>query len=105
MSRTIRLFYRQQKGRLPMNFNWGINPPITHRSVVVMSAGEGTLTPGLGDPADHGTFKLGAADVFVTNVSPHDGGVEFILHANWGTPIDVLVDLTVLDPIEDFFVV
>ena len=103
---TIRLLYRGQQGRLRKNFNWGINPPITKKSVIVMSAGEATVDPGsIFGPENASSFNLGDADVDVTNVSPHDGGVEFILHVNWGSPLDVLVTLTVLDPYEQFFTV
>jgi len=104
MSRTIRLLYRNLQGRVRANFNWGIEPPITKRSVVVMSAAEAKVDPGgiLG-LENATTFHLGDADVYVTNVSPHEGGVEFIIHVNWGAPLDVLVDLTVLGDREDFF--
>ena len=101
---TIRLFYRGQQGRVRQNFNWGITPPITKKSVIIMSAGEATaVDPNIPSPEDAVSFNLGDADVDVTNVSPHDGGVEFILHVNWGSPLDVLVTLTVLDPYEQFF--
>jgi hypothetical protein len=104
MARTIRLLYRGQTGRLRKNFNWGISPPITIKSVIVMSAAEASVDPGSIFGIENATtFKLGDADVYVTNVSPHTGGVEFILHVNWGSPLDVLVDLTVLDPYEQFF--
>ncbi len=36
---------------------------------------------------------------------PHDGGVEFILHVNWSEALNVMIDITVLDPYEQFFVV
>jgi len=102
--RTIRLFYRAKKGRVRANFNWGISPPITKKSVVVMTAGEASVDPnsifGLEEAA---SFNLGDADVYVTNVSPHNGGVEFILHVNWGSPLDVMVTLTVLDDYDQFF--
>lgn len=106
MARTIRLLYRGQLGRSRHNFNWGINPPITKKSVVVMSASEAVVdSGGIFGIENAVSFNLGAADISVTNVSPHDGGVEFILHVNWTSPLDVLVDLTVLDPYEQFFAV
>lgn len=104
MARTIRILYRGQRGRQRKNFNWGISPPITKRSVVVMSAAEASVQTGtIGGIENATSFHLGDADVYVTNVGPHDGGVEFILHVNWGSPLDVLVDLTVMDPYEQFF--
>jgi hypothetical protein len=103
MSRTIRLLYRGMHGRVRANFNWTIDPPITTKSVVVMSAGEAVVGQGLFGAENESKFNLGDADVYVTNVSPHQGGVEFILHVNWNSPLDVLVDLTVLDPYVQFF--
>lgn len=105
MSRTIRILYRGLQGRVRANFNWGIDPPITKQSVIVMSAAEAKINfgPVFGTLEDITDFHLGDADVYVTNVSPHQGGVEFIIHINWGAPLDVLVDLTVLGPREQFF--
>lgn len=112
MPRTIRVVYPKPAagfGRLRKNFNWGISPPITKKSVVHVSAAEANLPgPGVlgGITADNTAFNLGEADVFVTNVSPHDGGVEFILHVNFNSSLDIIVDITVFDdPIEQFFVV
>ncbi len=105
LSRTIRLLYRGMKGRVRENFNWGIDPPITKKSVVLMTAAEATVSQGIIGPEDLTAFNLGDADIYVTNISPHQGGVEFILHVNWESPLDVLVDLTVMDPYEEFFVV
>ncbi len=112
MPRTIRVVYPKAAagvGWLRKNFNWGISPPITKQSVVHVSAAEASLPgPGTlgGITADNTAFHLGEADVYVTNISPHDGGVEFILHVNFNSPLDIIVDITVFDdPIEQFFVV
>ena len=93
MARSIRFIRRNVQGRVRQNFNWG---PITQRSAVVITAAE---LGGGGRP------NLGAADVWVTNVGPHnpeggDGGVEFHIHADWASPIDVLVTISVLEDIE-----
>ena len=69
-----------------------------------MSAAEATIGGGITGIENETNFNLGDADVYITNVGPHAGGVEFILHVNFGSPLDVLVDLTVLDPYEQFFV-
>jgi hypothetical protein len=68
-----------------------------------MSTGEDSVGHGLLDIENETNFNLGDADVFIANVSPHDGGVEFILYVNWDSPLDVLVDMTALDPYEQFF--
>jgi hypothetical protein len=49
------------------------------------------------------------ANVYVTNIGPHGtsgeaGGVEFHLHADWGSPLPfVCVSITVLEPFEQTF--
>jgi hypothetical protein len=104
MPRTIRVYYSKShglKGRCRMNYNW---PPITQQSVVLISAAEATnLTPSVAPPPNFG-FVLGSADVYVTNISPHAGGVEFILHVSWHEPLNIVVDICVFDPPEQFHV-
>ena len=93
MARSIRFIRRNVQGRVRQNFNWG---PITQRSAVVITAAE------LGDG---GRPHLGEANVWVTNVGPHnpeggDGGVEFHIHTDWTFPLDILVTISVLEDIE-----
>lgn len=55
---------------------------------------------------------LGDANVFITNIGPHDpeggaGGVEYYLHVEWpprinSRPIDVIITITVLEDIQSF---
>lgn len=107
MARSIRVFYRAQQGTIRKNFNWD---PIKLDSAVIVTAAE--FTPAFGEflnvPKTLGRPNLGAANVYVTNVGPHGpepdiGGVEFLLHVDWGSPLDVIVTITVLDDIEEFF--
>lgn len=105
MSRSIRLIYRNMRGRTAINYNW---TPIKKRSAVIVTAAEWRAG---GDPHDAtGRPHLGEANVYVTNIGPHDpeggaGGVEFYLHVDWPHPLNIQVTITVLDPIEDFRVV
>ena len=106
MAQSLRVYYGKQfglRGRCRMNFNWSV---ISADSIVLISAGEaGNVIPGVGFTLlPTFNFVLGDADVFVTNVSPHAGGVEFILHVNWNAPLNIAVDITVLDRAERFFV-
>ncbi len=44
----------------------------------------------------------------MTNIGPHGpepdtGGVEFLLHVDWDSPLDVIVTITVLEDIDEFF--
>src|SRR5215469_1136329 len=104
MSRSIRLVYRNQQGRLRKNFNWDA---ITKRSAVIITAAEWKAGS---DPADAtGRPHLGEANIYVTNIGPHDpeggtGGVEFYLHVDFDSPLHVQVTITALDPIEKFLV-
>ena len=102
MARSIRVLYRGVQGRVRRNFNW---PPINKNSAVVITAAEYALAGGVFGAA--GRPLLGEASVYVTNIGPHDpeggaGGVEFHLHADWTSPLDVIVTISVLEDVEDF---
>ena len=106
MARSIRLIYRNVKGRVRRNFNW---PGLTESSAVLITAAE--WKPVL-DPYDSppGRPHLGNANVYVTNIGPHypeggPGGVEFHLHVDWDSPLHILVTITDLGPIEKQIVV
>jgi hypothetical protein len=106
MSQSIRVLYRGQKGTIRKNFNW---TPIKLDSAVVITAAEFNPVFG-GFPGPSKTLgrpHLGAANVYVTNVGPHGpepdvGGVEFLLHVDWDSPLDVEVTISVLDDITEF---
>ena len=103
MARSIRIVYQSVQGRVRVNFNW---PPITQKSAVVITAAEWTPSGGIFG-LTVGRPTLGEANVYVTNIGPHGpqgepGGVEFHLHVDWSSPLDVIVTISVLDDIEDF---
>jgi hypothetical protein len=105
MARSIRILYRGVQGRVRRNFNW---PPITAKSAVVITAAEWSPAGGLFG-VTVGRPNLGAANVWVTNIGPHDpeggsGGVEFHLHVDWPSPLDIIVTISVLEDIENFVV-
>jgi hypothetical protein len=106
LARSIRILYRGVHGRVRQNFNWD---PIHANSALVITAAEWHATGGIVPPTV-GRPNLGAANVYVTNVGPHDpegstGGVEFILNVDWASPLDVIVTITVFDDVESFEVV
>ena len=103
MARSIRLLYRGEQGRVRKNVNWA---PITEKSAVLITAAEWKPTGGIFGALD-GRPHLGEANIWVSNVGPHDpeggpGGVEFHLHIDWPSPLDVIVTISVLEDIEDF---
>lgn len=106
VARSTRILYRAQQGRVRKNFNL---PHINLDSAVIITAAE--FTPAFGGlgggPKTLGRPHLGEANVYVTNVGPHGpepdtGGVEFHLHVDFDSPLDVVVTITVLDDIEEF---
>lgn len=107
MAHSTRILYRGVEGRVRRNFNW---PQINLDSAVIITAAE--FVPqfgGLGGgPKTLGRPNLGDANVYVTNVGPHGvagveaGGVEFHLHVDFNSPLDVVVTITVDDDIEEF---
>jgi hypothetical protein len=103
MSRSVRVFARQRQGRIPMNVNLPAFE-VTRRSAISITVGQVSLGSGLFDPDVRPTVH--GPDVFVTNVCPHGdegggGGVEFMLHVNSDSPIDVAITITVFEPFED----
>lgn len=105
MARSIRILYRGVQGRVRRNFNWS---PISEKSAVIITAAEWRPDGGILG-ATSGRPLLGEANVYVTNIGPHDpepgiGGVEFHLHVDWDSPLDVIVTISVLEDIEDFVV-
>lgn len=109
MARSIRVFYRGVQGRVRRNFNW---TPINHKSAVVITAAEWSPTEGSifgSDTLERERPHLGDADIWVTNVGVHgpeggDGGVEFHLHVDFPSPLNVMVTITVHEDIEQFVV-
>ena len=108
MSQSIGVVYRQLQGRVRTNFNW---PPISRKSAVLITAAE--WGPGNIDPTDPfpGRPHLGDASVYVTNIGPHGdpggeaGGVEFYIHVDFDSPLNVVVTITVLGDVADQVVV
>jgi hypothetical protein len=99
MAQSIRVLYRGVQGRVRRNFNWA---PIHENSAVIITAAEYSLSGGLF--GTDGRPHLGEANVYVTNVGPHDpeggdGGVEFHLHVDWDSPLNVIVTITVLEDV------
>jgi hypothetical protein len=101
MATSHRVIYRNVQGRARLNFNW---EPITQASAIVITAAQFNFFGGTFGAA--GRPILGDANVYVTNIGPHDpeggsGGVEFYLHADSSSPIDVMVTLIVLENVEN----
>lgn len=46
-------------------------------------------------------YHVGDANISVSNVSPHAGGVEYILNVDWPEQLGVAVTITVEDQIPD----
>jgi hypothetical protein len=106
MARSIRVIYRGQKGRLRKNFNWD---PIKEKSAVVITAAQWVPAGGVFGVIE-GRPLLGEANVYITNIGPHDpegaqGGVEFYLHVDWPEPLDIIVTISVLEDVENIVVV
>lgn len=106
MAKSIRVLYRGQKGTIRKNWNWH---PIKLDSAVVVTAAQfrPEFNGPMGGPKTLGRPHLGAANVYVTNIGPHGpepgmGGVEFLLHVDWDSPVDVVVTITVLEDIDEF---
>ena len=65
--------------------NWGL---ITRYSTVDEAVSEF----GNGDPNQR---FIGSASMQIFNIAPYDGGVEALVCVNWGSPLDVRLDVSV----------
>ena len=95
MAQTIRKYWGAFKGRVTLNYNW---PVIDHYFVVLVTVSEYN--------SNHVRF-IGSATIGVSNVAPHgppfdpNHGVTFVVHVDWGSPLNIVTDITVLDkPVE-----
>jgi hypothetical protein len=106
MARSVRYVLRGARGTVRQNFNW---PPINIDSAVIVTAAQyGDFVGAIAGVKTVGRPHLGDANVWVSNIGAHGidqveaGGVEFLVHVDFGSPLDVVVTISVLDPIEDF---
>jgi hypothetical protein len=106
MARSIRMVFENQQGVNRHNWNWDA---INIDSAVIVTAAEYADWEGaLAGVKTVGRPNLGGASVWVSNVGPHGvngieaGGVEFLLHTDWDSPLRVVVTITVLEDIESF---
>ncbi|MEU9131161.1 hypothetical protein AB0D08_24165 [Kitasatospora sp. NPDC048540] len=102
MAISHRQFFRQLKGRVPINVNLS-GFDITRRSPILVTAAPCSLGSGFFDPDIR--LNVHGPEIRVTNVVPHGpepetGGVEFILDVDDLT--DVAVTITVFEPWSSF---
>lgn len=102
MPHSIRQYWRNLQGRVPLNFNWDV---INNDSVVLISVSEYSID--VANPGESPRF-VGDANVTVSNISPHgppyDGnrGVTFVVTVDWPQPLNIVTDITVLDAAPEF---
>jgi hypothetical protein len=84
-----------RRGRADLHLS---SPAIRYNSVVHISISEATA---LGPPIMGGqNFEahFGAASITLQNVTVRNGGVDFYVFADWGSPLNLVADITILDP-------
>jgi hypothetical protein len=97
MPQSVRQYWWSLHGRCRLNFNWSA---INNDSVVLISASEYASD---GPDPRHSPRFVGAATITVENISPHgppfdpNHGVTFMVNVDWGSPLHVVTDITVLD--------
>lgn len=102
MPHTVRQYWQNLQGRVPLNFNWDV---VNHDSVVLVSAAEYAVNAQ--SPTTSARF-VGAANITVSNVSPHgppydpNHGVTFVVTIDWPQPLNIVTDITVLDSAPEF---
>lgn len=92
---TFRMWVPNRRGRADLHFR---SPSIKANSVVHISVSEATP---LGPPVLFGqnfSSNFGAASITLQNVSVREGTVDFYVFVDWPSPLNVVADITILDP-------
>lgn len=96
MAQTIRVYWSQLKGRVPLSFS--LPGVIQTNSVIHIAASEA----GSWNQKPDGTATVqrlaGAADVTVRAIAPKPDRVDFIIEVDWKSPLDIVTDITVMEP-------
>lgn len=99
MSATYRMVLLGRRGRCVENLR---GPAINKHSVVIISASEiawdGREIFGLTIEDRITSRFVGAADITIKNISPSDGRVDFVVTVDWPEPLNITLDITILDP-------
>jgi hypothetical protein len=96
---TFRMWVPNRRGRADLHFT---SPDIHAGSVIHISASEATALDTAEIFFQHGTQTFvpvfGAASITVQNISPRDGAVDFNVFIDWPDPLNIVTDITILDP-------
>jgi hypothetical protein len=91
MSETVRILWSGLKGEVVRKVKW---PSIKHSSVIHISACEAGGGHTFG-PRDR---FIGDARISIHNIAPEDDNtVAFWISVDWGDPLDVFTDITILE--------
>ncbi|KXY43671.1 hypothetical protein COM24_29970 [Bacillus toyonensis] len=95
---TIRMWVPKRKDRAHLRLT---SPVIKWNSVVHISVSEATeLEPNQLFGQNFPTV-FGAASITVQNISVRDGVVDFNVFVDWSTPLNIVTDITILEPPAD----
>lgn len=101
--RTIRMFVPNRKGRAILRLT---DADITHSSVIQIAVSESTpLGPANIGGQQNFFAKIGDASISVENICPLDGRVEFVVNVNFGVPLNVVCDITIVSSKPDALVI
>lgn len=93
---TYRMWVPNRKGRADLHFS---SPAISMNSVVHVAISEATaLGPPLISGDQNFSSHFGAASITVQNISVRQGAVDFYVYVDWPSPLNLVADITVLDP-------
>jgi hypothetical protein len=94
MIQTIRVLWRGLRWNQPLTLNWGA---VTANSVVHISVSEAKRIYGMDFGIPFIQRFMGDAKIEVRNISPRAGAVDFFIYIDWEDPLDITVDITLLD--------
>jgi len=93
---SYRMWVPNRRGGVDLHFS---SPEIKKISVVHISVSEATALDSVSLLGGQ-TFvpNFGAASITLQNVSVRDGTVDFYVFVDWSSPLNLLADITILDP-------
>jgi|tagenome__1003787_1003787.scaffolds.fasta_scaffold18317821_1 hypothetical protein len=90
---TQRIRYPARHGVVDTNLQWDA---VRTDSFVAATVSE-CHAEGVNAGGHDASRFLGAANLSVANVVPHDGGVTVRVHIDWGDPLPYMVDFILFD--------
>jgi hypothetical protein len=97
MAKVRRIYWGRHRGAIHCTFT---SSAIDNQSVVIVTASEGDE----GNTTETPQRFVGDAPIWVENIAPRDGEVQFRLYIRWDRPLPVWTDIFIADEFPPGFI-